>query len=81
MLFARFFRFRAHPPEWKVRCDKFDDKTSSLSLSFCYRDAKTTEQEDAQDATSSESPVFMTISEAVRFNARVFLDPFLDSLG
>lgn len=41
---------------------------------------KLIEQDDAQDATSSESPVFMTISEAVRFNARVFLDPFLDSL-
>lgn len=79
--FVRLCRFRSHRFSGKSDVTKFDEKTSSLSLSSRYRDAKTIEQEDAQDATSSESPVFIAISEAARFNARVFVDPLFDSLG
>lgn len=60
---------------WKVTNSMIKPVRSQLSSR--YRDAKTIEQEDAQDATSSESPVFIAISEA----ARVFVDPVFDSLG
>lgn len=50
---------------------KFDDKTSLLSLSLLSRCKNDGGQEGAQDATSSESPVFIAVFEATRFNARV----------
>lgn len=87
--FARPFRFRATRSGVNARVEsgrmlaKFDDKTSSSTLSLLSRCKNDRGQEGAQDATSSESPVFIAVSEATRFNARVphiFIDPFLCSL-
>ena len=42
-----------------------------VGLSSISRGEKPIEQEGAQDASSSESPVFITVLQAARFNARV----------